>query len=95
MAAPTACATCSGWSVCSGIPWSICSGISGQLAAEWSGQLHRNLQTNGLTHERITKIATFQYPGELMNAHTIPRDFQNIAAPKTKHAYPEFELELC
>ncbi len=48
MAASTACATCSRWSVWPGITWSISSGIHGQLAAEWSGQLHRNLHVDAL-----------------------------------------------
>lgn len=61
--------------------------LTKELAEEWI--------SNGLTQERITEIATYQYPGELMSAHTIPRDFQNIAAPKTNHKYPEFELEIC
>lgn len=61
--------------------------LTKELAEEWIN--------DGLNQERITEIATYQYLGELMSAHTIPRDFQNIADPKTKHKYPEFDLELC
>ena len=53
MAASTACATCSGWSVWPGITWSISSGIPGQLAAEWDGQLQRNLQVKAKSLQNI------------------------------------------
>ncbi len=61
--------------------------LTKELAEEWINE--------GLGQERITEIATHQYPGELMSAHTIPRDFQSIADLKRKHKYSEFELELC
>jgi putative SOS response-associated peptidase YedK len=61
--------------------------LTKELAEEWI--------KDGLTQERITEIATYQYPAEQMGAHTIPRDFKEITTPKSKHVYPEFQTEFC
>ena len=57
--------------------------LTKELAEEWL--------EDGLTQKRITEIATHQYPEELMDAYTIPKDFKKIALPKTKFYYPELE----
>lgn len=61
--------------------------LTKELAEQWI--------SDELTQEQITEIAAFQYPQNLLKAHTIPRDFQEINAPKSKHKYPEFETEFC
>ncbi len=61
--------------------------LTKELAEEWI--------KDGLTEERITEIATYQYPSEQMGAHTVPRDFQEIATPKSKYVYEGFQTEFC
>ena len=61
--------------------------LTKELAEEWI--------RDGLSQERITEIARYQYPAEQMNAYTVPKDFQEIDLPKSKHTYPEFENEFC
>lgn len=61
--------------------------LTRDLAEEWIKGDH--------SQERIIEIATYQYPAEQMKAYTVPKDFQEIDAPKSRHAYPEFESEFC
>jgi len=61
--------------------------LTPELAEEW-------LQ-DGLTENRITEIASYQYPAQKMSAFTIPRNFQEISTPRMRHAYEEFQTEFC
>ena len=61
--------------------------LTKELAEEWI--------QDGLTKERILEIAAYQYPTELMDAYSIPKDFQEIPEPKTKHTYPEWDGTFC
>jgi putative SOS response-associated peptidase YedK len=55
--------------------------LTEELAAEWI--------SDGLTEERITEIATFQYPAVEMEAHTIRKDFQSAADPREHFVYDD------
>lgn len=61
--------------------------LTPQLAGEWI--------SDGLTEERITEIATFQYPSEEMEAWPIQKDFKTAANPLEMADYqdlPAFAL---
>lgn len=55
--------------------------LSEQLAGEWI--------SDGLTEQRITEIATYQLPGEHMQAHTIKKDFREALDPQEQHEYSD------
>lgn len=57
--------------------------LTKDLAEEWV--------KDDLPAERIREIATYQYAAEQMSAYTVPKDFQQIDAPKSKYIYPGFE----
>ena len=61
--------------------------LTKELAEEWLKE--------DLPEDRIIQIATHQYPADQMTAFTVPKDFQEMDSPKTKHNYPEFESEFC
>jgi len=61
--------------------------LTKELALEW-------IQP-GLSKERITEIAAFQYPAEMMEAHSIAKDFQKVVNPKDKYEYKELQEEMC
>lgn len=61
--------------------------LTKELAEEWI--------QDGLSEQRITEIATYQYPSDKMEAYSIRKDFQEIVDPKTKQLYPELEAEFC
>jgi len=43
----------------------------------------------------VLKIATFRYPAEMMEAHSIAKDFQKVVNPKDKYEYKELQEEMC
>ncbi|MEO6838729.1 MAG: SOS response-associated peptidase family protein, partial [Ginsengibacter sp.] len=57
--------------------------LSQELAGEWI--------TDGLTEERITELATNQYPAEEMEAYTIQKDFRSALDPGEAFQYEELE----
>ena len=61
--------------------------LTKELSEEW-------LQ-GGLSQQRITEIATHQWPAEKMDAYPIAKNFQEISTPKARHHYPELEQEFC
>ena len=61
--------------------------LNAALAEEWI--------KDGLSEQRISEIATFQYPSQQMSAYTIPKDFQENGSPKSRHVYPEFQSDFC
>lgn len=61
--------------------------LTKELAEEWI--------KDGLSQERITEIATYQYPSEKMDAYSIPKDFQKIDSPKERQHYPELDAVFC
>ncbi len=60
--------------------------LTKELAEEWI--------KDDLSIQRITEIATYQYPSEKMEAHPIRKDFQEIYNPKEKQEYPELQDEF-
>ncbi|HEX6913636.1 MAG TPA: SOS response-associated peptidase [Chitinophagaceae bacterium] len=61
--------------------------LNRDLAEEWIRE--------GLTEQRIREIATWQYPSELMEAYTIAKDFQQLANPRERFEYPEWDGVFC
>jgi putative SOS response-associated peptidase YedK len=55
--------------------------LTAELAGEWI--------SDGLTEERITEIATFQYPAEEMEAWPIHKDFKTAAEPTEAFEYAD------
>ncbi|MEP6713679.1 MAG: SOS response-associated peptidase family protein [Ferruginibacter sp.] len=55
--------------------------LSDQLADEWSNP--------DLTEERITQLATNQFPVEKMKAHTVAKDFLANVDPTEEFIYPD------
>jgi hypothetical protein len=55
--------------------------FSEELAGEWL--------SDGLSEERITELATHQYPAEAMHAYTIQKDFRSAADPCEAFEYVE------
>lgn len=53
--------------------------LTDTLAGEWI--------SDGLTEERITEIATFQYPAEQMEAWPIQKDFKTALDPLEEYTY--------
>jgi putative SOS response-associated peptidase YedK len=53
--------------------------FDGTLAAEWI--------SDDISEERIQQLATFQYPAEKMQAHTIHKDFRGAAEPNEVFVY--------
>lgn len=51
-----------------------------ELANEWA--------TAGLTEQRISEIATFSFPADEMEAHTVKKSFLDEAEPADEHIYP-------
>lgn len=49
------------------------------LASEWI--------SDGLSEERITELATYQYPFAQMQAHTIQKDFKTALDPSERYEY--------
>ncbi len=61
--------------------------LTKELAGEWI--------SDGLTEERIKEIAIFQISAEMLEAHTVPKDFLNAHDPKEKFVYEGLsELQL-
>jgi putative SOS response-associated peptidase YedK len=56
------------------------------LASEWL--------EDGLDQQRITEIATFQYPQEQMKAYTVYKDFQRLEEPDAPFTFSELPV-LC
>jgi putative SOS response-associated peptidase YedK len=61
--------------------------LSKELAEEWIAE--------GLSKERISQIAATQHPAEMMEAYTVPKDFQEISNPKEKHVYEDWDGVFC
>jgi len=55
--------------------------FSEELAGEWL--------SDGVSEERITELATHQYPAEAMHAYTIQKDFRSAADPCEAFEYAE------
>jgi putative SOS response-associated peptidase YedK len=53
--------------------------LTPELAGEWI--------SDGLSEERITQIATFQYPSHMMEAWAIQKDFRNALDPVEEFVY--------
>ena len=61
--------------------------LTKELAEEWVEE--------GLSEERITEIATYQYPTEQMAAFSIKKDFQEALNPKERFVYEDVQAEYC
>ncbi len=56
------------------------------LALEWI--------QDGLTQQRITELATYQFPAEKMAAYTIHKDFRGLENPTSSFSYEELPTLL-
>jgi putative SOS response-associated peptidase YedK len=61
--------------------------LTRELAEEWISE--------GLPKERITAIASQQYPAEQMEAYAVAKDFQESLHPKEAFVYEEWDGEFC
>lgn len=61
--------------------------LTKELAEEWI--------SDGLSKERIIQIAATQHPAELMEAYSVPKDFQEINEPRQKHVYEDWDGVFC
>ncbi len=60
--------------------------LNKEMAEEWI--------SDGLSKERITEMASYQYPAEQMEAYTIPRNYYELENPRIKQSYPHLQEEL-
>lgn len=58
--------------------------LNEDLAWEW--------MFGDLSEERISEIAKYQFPANMMNAHTVPKNFLELPDPSIRFDYPESEV---